>query len=197
MVNKNHPQLSEATGTANASPLLPPPALKPAEIPSGKSDNANPRPTAQLSGPSEISPFDQNAQFEVLLKQFDHYASFGCCAPQPARDGIHFEHLDDPYCGTYPALGLPIEQEHRMRQAFELQTWLSLDASSHFSMVAGQLPPEGSTEFFGTPPEQIRTSFLQGQLLMTQKKRDALSDLQAVLLTRLRAHTEQIGRAHV
>ena len=62
-----------------------------------------------------------------------------------------------------------------------------------FRSVAGQLPPEGSTEFFGTPPEEFRTSFLQGQLLLTQKKRDALISLQGVLLSRLRAHSELTG----
>ena len=195
MVNKTQPQPSADTGAATASPApsLPPPTVALAEIPTGNSDPANPKSGAQLSWPNGISPFDQNAQFKTLLKQFEHYASFDCCPPQHVRDGIHFEHLDDPYCGTYPASKLPIEHEHRLRQAFELQTWLALDASSHFSMVAGQLPPEGSTEFFGTPPEQFRTSFLQGQLLMTHKKRDALISLQAVLLSRLRAHSELTG----
>ena len=157
------------------------------------SDPANRRPFEQTARASDISIFDEKGQFERLLTQFDHYASLGCCAPQHVRDGIHFEHLADSYVGDYPASGLPIDCEFRMRQAFELQTWLSLDASAHFSMVAGQLPPEGSNEFFGTPPEHLRTGFLQSQLLLTQKKRDALISLQGVLLSRLRAHSELAG----
>ena len=80
-----------------------------------------------------------------------------------------------------------------MRQAFELQTWLSLDASAHFSLVAGELPPKGSNEFFGTPPEQLRTNSMQAQLLNSNKKRDALINLQGVLLSRLRVHAELSG----
>ena len=193
MVNKTHPQPSAATGAAIASPLMPPPTSIPPVGLTGNSDTARPWPAAQLSRPNEISPFDQNGQFEVLLKQFDHYASFGCCAPQHARDDIHFDHLNDPDCGTYPESGLPMDYEFRMRQAFELQTRLSLDASAHFSLVTGELPSEGSNEFFGTLPEQLRTSSMQAQLLNSKKKRDALINLQGVLLSQLRMHAELSG----
>ena len=195
MANKSHPQPQPPTGAGadTATLIFPQPTLAPPETSADKSDPADPKPAAQISWPDDVSPFDRDGQFKRLLTQFEHYASFDCCPPQDQRDGIHFEHLDDPYVGTYPESKLPIEQEHRMRQSFELQAWLALDASSHFSMVAGQLPPEGSTEFFGTPPEQFRTSFLQGQLLLTQKKRDALISLQSVLLSRLRAHSDLTG----
>ena len=195
MANKTHPQPQPSAGTdaATATLIFPQPTLVSVEVLADKSDPAGPKPAAQISWPNDLSPFDRHGQFQRLLTQFEHYASFDCSAPQHVRDGIHFEHLDDPYVGTYPESGLSMDCEFRMRQSFELQAWLALDASSHFSIVAGQLPPEGSTEFFGTPPEQFRTSFLQGHLLLTQKKRDALISLQGVLLSRLRAHSELSG----
>ena len=197
MINIIQTQQTTPTDTAPASTVSLPQATSTATtLPAGVADqsgDANPTSVTQLSKLSEPSFLDPSYQFELLQKQFELYACFGCCSPQSSRPSEQFDHFDYPYCGTYPSSDLSVEFEHRMRQALELQTWLAMDASAHFTFEGGPIPPEGSDQSFGTAPESYRTSLLQIQLHNIMKKRNALLNLQSVLVSRLRAHAGLTG----
>ena len=146
------------------------------------------------------NPFDQQAQFELTRHHFECYASFGACPPQPDRDGIHYEHLDYPYCGQYAGSGLTTESERRMRQAFDLQVWLALDAmampasppqamlSAGTATTARAFNQESSLPSSSERSTQPTTEVINSYRVALQNKRDALAQLQQVQLGRLRDH---------
>ena len=122
-----------------------------------------------------LVPFGDGQELQIPAIDYDGYASFGYCAPQPDRNGIHFEHVDYPYCGQFNDSTLTQAAENRMRQAYELQTRLSAD-----TIEIRVSPPE-------TYPEVVRLNFeqLQARRQWTEKKRDALVRLQTGQLSGL------------
>ena len=122
-----------------------------------------------------LVPFGEGQELQIPAIHYDGYASFGYCAPQPDRNGIHFEHVDYPYCGQFNGSTLTQAAENRMRQAYELQTRLSAD-----TIEIRVSPPE-------TYPEVVRLNFeqLQARRQWTEKKRDVLVRLQTGQLSGL------------
>ena len=125
-----------------------------------------------------LVPFSkaQGDQIQIKAIHFDGYASFGLHAPYPDRSGIHYDHLDDPYCGQYIDSGLAPSFEFRMRQAYELQGRLAADATE--MMMA-------TTDPYPSKIHRLDLDQLVKRRQLIEKKRDALVIHQKLQLSRL------------
>ena len=168
MSNQNQSRLSNPAPSVHAE----------APAPAGDTNLRNPAQTTHGVDSSDL--FDEQTQFALTIKRFDRYASFGICPPQPERDSIHFENLPYPYCGQHEDATLTSEQDRRLRQGFDLQVWLAMDASQTSD-------PDSETLWPAIGAESISGKLARvGQCL--QKKRDVLQNLQNIQLHRLQRH---------
>ena len=124
---------------------------------------------------SALVPFGEGEELQIAALHYDGYASFGYHAPQPDRDGIHYDHLDYPYCGQFNDSGLTQASEFRMRQAFDLQVRLSADAIEFWVAPPDTYPKPVSLTF-----EQLAT-----RRNWIERKRDALVHQQKLQISRL------------
>lgn len=122
-----------------------------------------------------LVPFGGGEELQIPVIDFDGYASLGYHAPQPDRNGMHFNHLDYPYCGQFNDSGLTQASEFCMRQAYDLQTRLSAD-----TIELWVSPPDTYSEVVRINFEQLAT-----RRQWTEKKRDVLVRLQTVQLSGL------------
>ena len=53
-----------------------------------------------------LVPFGESEELQISTIDFNGNTSLGYHAPQPDRNGMHFNHLHDPYCGQFNDSGL-------------------------------------------------------------------------------------------
>ncbi len=125
----------------------------------------------------ELVPLDLSENIQLSAINFNGYASFGYQAPQPDRGGSFFEDIGYPYCGEYFDTGLNEASEFRMRQAFDLQSWVGLDAVEVLIPTTEQFPPA----------EAARLDFdeMAARRQFVKKKRHLTVRLQKVKLLQL------------
>ena len=168
MSNQNQSHLPNSTPSAHA------------EAPAPAADTVLRNPTQTTHGVGSSDLFDEQTQFALKIKRFDHYASSGICPPQPERDGIHFEDLPSPYCGQYKDTSLTAAQDHQLGQGFDLQVWLAMDAS--------QTLVPGCETLWPAPGADSSSEQLAHVGKCLHKKRDALLNFQSLQLQRLQQH---------